>query len=100
MPFLLLILIFGFLVIFACGDDEQFEGGEYYPELTSAANLVLTENNHPDGWGREDCDVCHNFNNIHLVNRLGIPLDLEAIRELTFTEGNASCPDCHGDNGS
>lgn len=94
------IILFCFYLMLACGDEADIEFGEVYPELVSSGALLVTATNHPDGWGRENCSLCHNYNNIHLVNRLGIPLDLEGIRELTFIGGDSTCPSCHGTNGT
>ncbi|MFH1356496.1 MAG: hypothetical protein ABII18_05115 [bacterium] len=81
-----------------CGSID--DSGENYGDLLdSPSGLVLTEEEHVDGWGRADCLVCHSLSNIHLVDRSDIGIDIDAIREDTFIDGEDGCADCHGDNG-
>jgi hypothetical protein len=90
-----LICIISFV---SCGSIE--DSGENYGDLLdSPSGLILTEEEHIDGWERADCLLCHSLSNIHLVDRSGIGIDIDAIREETFIDGEEGCSDCHGDNG-
>lgn len=86
-----------------CGNDAPPQSEDYGNILASPEGLVLVESEHPTGWTRPDCFACHNVNNIHWVNRTGLPdseADLPGVREIVANEGAASCPLCHGDNGA
>jgi hypothetical protein len=86
----------------ACGSDSGPMSEDYGNLLASPAGLVVLESEHPTGWGRSDCFGCHNVNNIHQVNRTGLPddvADLAGVRAIVQAQGEASCPLCHGDNG-
>lgn len=93
------LFLFVCLFLVSCGGSTFSDGEDYGNLLDSEAGLILTEEEHVGGWGRADCTTCHNLENIHLVNRTGIPIDVDAIREETLEEGVSSCPDCHGLNG-
>lgn len=89
-------------VVVGCGDDAGPQSENYGNLLASPGGLVLLEEEHPTGWMRPDCFGCHNINNIHAVNRTGLPddeVDLPGIRAIVRNEGEASCTMCHGDNG-
>jgi len=96
------VFICGF-VIAACGSDSAPVQSENYGNiLASPEGLVLVEEEHPTGWMRSDCFGCHNVNNIHQVNRTGLPndeVDLPNVRAIVHSGGEASCPMCHGSNG-
>lgn len=93
---LLLLLVF----LFSSCVSEEDEGQDWGNILAGVEGLILTEEDHPDGWGRQECFVCHPLEVIHQEDRSGIGvLLLEDIREFTVQEGLASCPICHGDNG-
>ncbi len=93
----LLLLLISFLS--SCVSEED-EGQDWGNILAGVEGLQLTEEDHPDGWGRQECFVCHPLEVIHQEDRSGIGvLLLEDIREFTVQEGLASCPICHGDNG-
>lgn len=91
------------LLLAGCGDiSSDPEGEDYGNLLASPGGLVVLEEEHPDGWGRPDCFLCHNVNNIHNVNRTGLPddvVDLEGVRAIVANQGEQSCSLCHGDNG-
>jgi hypothetical protein len=79
-----------------CDRDADCPPGEY------CNGLIVLEQEHPTGWTRPDCLLCHNVNNIHQVNRTGLPddeVDLANIRAIVQNQGENSCPLCHGDNG-
>lgn len=89
-------------LIAGCGTDGSQEGEDYGNLLESPGGLLVLEEEHPDGWGRPDCFVCHENRNIHNVNRTGLPddvIDLPNVRAIVATQGEASCALCHGDNG-
>lgn len=93
-----LLLILFFLGLLGCGsgNDSQDLGNIF----DSSEGLVLTQQEHPDGWGRSDCFGCHPETVIHQENRTGQgELPLADIRALVNKEGLNACPICHGDNG-
>jgi hypothetical protein len=86
----------------ACGSEAGPQSENYGNILNSPDGLVLVESEHPTGWTRPDCFGCHNVNNIHTVNRTGLPddvADLAGVRAIVQNQGLASCTQCHGDNG-
>lgn len=88
-----------FLTIIACvgGDDSGQDFGNIFD---TEEGLILTEEEHPDGFGREDCFTCHPLAVIHQEDRTGTGiLDLEDIQDFVEQEGLDSCVVCHGDNG-
>lgn len=85
--------------LLSCGSPEFNEGEDYGNLLDSPEGLTLTEEEHEIGWGNSECTICHNLENIHLVNRTDIPIDIEAIHEQAIEDGIAGCVDCHGANG-
>lgn len=93
---LFLILI---LSIVSCVGEDN-EGQDFGNIFNTDEGLILTEEDHPDGWQRDDCFVCHPLDVIHQEDRSGTgTLLLEDIQEFVIQEGLASCPICHGDNG-
>jgi hypothetical protein len=85
-----------------CGSDASPQSENYGNLLASPDGLVLVESEHQTGWTRPDCFACHNVNNIHQVNRTGLPasqVDLPGVRAIVQNQGEASCSMCHGDNG-
>lgn len=92
--------LFVLLLIGASCGGIGTNGGENYGNLLdSPGGLILTQGEHPAGWGRTDCTSCHELDNIHLVNRTGLDIDIAAIHDLAVSGGEAGCPDCHGANG-
>lgn len=89
-------LAFAFVLgLIGCG--EQYRQTEDYG-LRTSADLTLTENNHPHGFGQTECFVCHNPGNIHNVNRLG-DSSFSLAKDLVNARGLQSCSGCHGRNG-
>lgn len=85
-----------------CGSDAGPQSENYGNLLASPGGLVVLQEEHPTGWMRPDCFGCHNVNNIHQVNRTGLPddeVDLPGIRAIVQNEGESSCAMCHGSNG-
>jgi hypothetical protein len=104
----LLVCLAG-VALAGCGSDGPMDSADYGNLLNSPAGLILVEEEHPTGWGRPDCLVCHEVRNMHVVNRTGLPdctpevqegcIDLPGIRSIIDNQGEASCALCHGDNG-
>lgn len=67
--------------------------------LDGAEGLTLTEGEHEVGWGKAECTLCHQLENIHLENRTGLPIDIDQIHDDAIEDGVDGCPDCHGANG-
>ncbi|MBI4365906.1 MAG: hypothetical protein HY543_03715 [Deltaproteobacteria bacterium] len=84
----------------ACGASPVNSGENYGNIVATPAGLVLTEAEHVGGWGRSDCSTCHHLENIHLVNRSALAIDIAAIRAQALAEGDTGCPACHGANGA
>jgi hypothetical protein len=90
------------LALAGCGSDSRPMSEDYGNLLASPGGLVVLQEEHPSGWTRPDCFACHNVNNIHQVNRTGLPnnvADLAGVRAIVNNQGLASCALCHGDNG-
>jgi len=90
------------LTVAACGSPSEPMSEDYGNLLASPEGLIVTLGEHPTGWMRSDCFGCHNVNNIHQVNRTGLPdavADLAGVRAIVNNQGEGSCPFCHGDNG-
>jgi len=85
-----------------CGSSSSPQSEDYGNLLASPGGLIVLQEEHPSGWMRPDCFGCHAFQNMHQVNRTGLPdelVDLPGIRAIIQNQGEASCPLCHGDNG-
>jgi hypothetical protein len=96
------ILLAFSLGLTACGTDGPETPENYGNLLDSPGGLLVLQEEHPDGWGRPDCLVCHVASNMHTVNRTGLPdaqIDLPGVRAIVQAQGQASCSQCHGDNG-
>jgi hypothetical protein len=90
------------LVLASCGDDAPPQSENYGNLLASPGGLVVLGEEHPTGWTRPDCFGCHDVDNMHQVNRTGLPddeVDLPGIRAIIQNQGEASCMLCHGTNG-
>lgn len=96
--FSLLFLAIPFCI--ACGSTADDTGENFGNVLDSPSGLTLTEAEHVYGWGRSDCLMCHNTNNIHQEDRTGGGTDVEAIETETQEQGESICVTCHGDNGA
>jgi hypothetical protein len=87
-------------LLIGCGDDARLTGEDYGDLLASPSGLTLTPSEHLSGWGKTDCSLCHNFNNIHLVDRTGTGINMTTIQNTVFAGANSSCATCHGTNGA
>lgn len=96
--------------LLACGSGGANEGEDYGNLLASPGGLIVLEVEHPTGFGRPDCQTCHEVRNSHNENRTGLAdcqdvpsgtdcIDFEQIRQIIHDEGVESCMQCHGDNG-
>lgn len=94
-----ILIIISVAALISCAGSAVDEGENYGNLLDSPNGLILVEEEHGDGWARSDCSMCHHIDNIHLVNRTGLAIDITAIREEAKQNGDAGCPDCHGTNG-
>jgi len=70
----------------------------------SPAGLTLTQGEHVDGWGHDECFQCHQAWRIHRVSCSsfdGEPglIDLEAIADRADPNDTTTCVSCHGANG-
>lgn len=94
----------------ACGNDGPEQGENYGNLLLSPGGLTVLEEEHPTGWGRADCQACHERRNAHIENRTGLAdcadvppgtacIDLDEIQGIIRAQGDQSCMLCHGENG-
>lgn len=81
-------------LVLGCGDNNRYE--DYH--FQSAGDIVLTEQNHPHGYGKSECFYCHVKVNIHQKDRLGNSA-VGLARQLVEQSGISSCSGCHGKNG-
>ena len=96
------VCTFLLLVVAACGSDGGVTSENYGNLLASPEGLIVTQGEHPTGWGRPECFACHEIRNMHTVNRTGLPdneVDLAGIQAIIRNQGVASCRQCHGTNG-
>ena len=68
------------------------------PIAQSEQGLVVTPAEHPDGWGREDCEACHALVVVH-QRECTNGVDYLVLDDLIATGGYDSCQLCHGSNG-
>jgi hypothetical protein len=88
------------VVAAGCGGSGNDDGVDFGNLIASAQGPQLTREEHPDGWGRRDCFLCHPVEDIHQEDRTGTGvLPLEDIRALVARDGLESCALCHGTNG-
>lgn len=93
---LIALLLLGVVGCAGGGDDGQDFGNIF----ETPEGIVLTEGEHPDGWGRDDCFACHPLEEIHRKDRTQtLLLPIEEIQAFVEAEGLDSCVVCHGDNG-
>jgi hypothetical protein len=64
----------------------------------SEEGLIVTPAEHPDGWGREDCEACHVLEVVH-QRECTTGVDYLYLDELVMMDGYEVCGDCHGTNG-
>ncbi len=68
------------------------------PMTDSPLGLVVTEAEHPTGWGRSACFQCHAQGAMH-QNACVEGVDYDLLRERVWENGTSDCSHCHGDNG-
>lgn len=72
---------------------------DYGDMLGSPDGLDITQDEHPAGWGSDQCLQCHALETTHRVNCTSVDdLDIAEVRE-EAAEGNETCVACHGLNG-
>ncbi len=87
------------VALLGCGKGND-NGQDFGNLIASAQGTHLTREEHPEGWGRTECFLCHPVEEIHQVDRSGTGvLPLADIRRLVDRDGLESCHLCHGDNG-
>ena len=94
--------IFGWTLLLAlsgCGGNTLNEGEDFGNLLNTSQGLTLNQDKHPIGWQQSQCTLCHNLENIHLVNRTGTSVDIVAIHDRAINKGISDCVTCHGNNG-
>ncbi len=97
-----LTALFLLALCLSCGSKSDPQSEDSGNLLASPGGLLLLEEEHPTGWTRPDCFGCHVFENMHQLNRTGLPdalVDLPNIRAIIANQGLPSCALCHGDNG-
>jgi len=82
------------LLLAGCDQDPCARGSM----LESEGGLVLTEAEHPSGWGLTTCTDCHALASLHRVGCTA-GVDLDAVTTKVEEDGLSSCAECHGDNG-
>lgn len=90
-----LSLFFLLNTLIACDSTRQYE--DY--NMKTEADQTLTSSNHPHGYQKFQCFVCHHPENIHQVNRYGSS-NFDLANSLVQQSGLASCSGCHGKNGA
>lgn len=78
----------------ACADDPCPRGSM----VDSDQGLIVSEQEHPTGWGAEDCSECHAFATLHQLDCTP-NVDWPDVDAMVADHGVASCSACHGDNG-
>ena len=91
------------LFSFACSDDKQDKlPAEDYGDIyvANSNSFFLSEKTHEIGWGKSECFMCHNVNNIHLKDRTASKRGNVTYARLKVHEnGVKACAGCHGANG-
>jgi hypothetical protein len=88
------------LSLLSCGEAGEDEGQDFGNLFDGPSGIILSRDEHEEGWGRSACLSCHPVEEIHRVDRTGSGvLPLKDIREFVARAGLESCPVCHGDNG-
>jgi hypothetical protein len=84
------------LLVLAAGCADDLPCADRRDLLQSEAGLVLTREEHAQGWGRTDCAQCHPAWTFHTEDCLtDVTVDFQAI-DAEFPE---DCVACHGANG-
>jgi hypothetical protein len=94
-----MMVMVALIALAGCGGGND-HGEDFGNLITSAQGTQLTRAEHPTGWGRSECFLCHPVDEIHHVDRSGTGTEpLDDIRRLVDRDGLTSCHLCHGDNG-
>lgn len=91
-----MVRCFALLALCLAGCDEA--QCPYGSMLEGDEGIVVTQAEHPTGWGQADCTECHAVPQLH---RRGCTpgVSIEGIRAVVAEEGLESCTSCHGTNG-
>jgi hypothetical protein len=87
-------VVIALLLLAGCDEDPCPRGSM----LDGEAGLLVTEAEHPTGWGQRRCVGCHALEQTHTADCTP-EVDLDGVRDLVWAEGAASCASCHGTNG-
>lgn len=90
-----MIRLLPLLLLAACAERDPCPATAM---IDGPGGLVLTEAEHPDGWGAHACFACHDEAVLHHT-ACTPDVDIEALQARVAAEGTDSCVDCHGDNG-
>ena len=82
------------LLLMACADDPCPRGDM----RDSKQGLVVTQAEHPTGWGQSECAACHATAALH-QQACSEGVDMDAVRDLLDTGDADDCTSCHGGNG-
>ena len=87
------------VLLSSCQGQKERNLEDYGDITTGPGGLSLsTPEEHPGGWGRRDCFLCHNVQlNIHRRPNNG--LNADGMAELARQRGESYCLSCHGPNG-
>lgn len=93
-------MFFGFAAfcLTACGGTATNGGEDYGDLLDTPGGLSLNQAKHSIGWSKSECTLCHNLDNIHLVDRTGVT-DIVTVHNNAIRDGITGCAACHGTNG-
>ena len=102
------LLLTGIALIYSCGGDGLGDADVNYRDfgvnVAVRSAPYLTEENHPDGWGKADCLGCHqNFK--HTMATADLTVDQyqdmieTAINSVGASKAINICSACHGLNG-
>ena len=100
----LITLLLTSLITLGCSDEEQLsppkeDHGDIF--INNNLTFAVSQKTHPTGWGKANCLVCHNVNNIHKVDRISaLSINLPRIERTIDAQGLKSCTNCHGSNGT
>lgn len=83
------------LALTACSSDPC----PYGSMLDNQGGLLVTQGEHPTGWGQAECVACHAMPQLH--QQACTPgIDYDTLREDVLAMGPDACMDCHGTNGT
>ena len=94
-----LLVVLTVVAVAGCGSGND-DGQDFGNLIAGAQGTQLTREEHPTGWGKRECFLCHPIEEIHREDRSGTGvLPLADIRDLVIRRRLESCALCHGSNG-